>query len=180
MSICVRPRRPRGGGRAERGAWMRKSAGPKRKSAYQRLSFRFELLDGAAIAVTPCIDGTSLSDLAQAYEISRGYDDPAGGYGGLVPKYLDYGPLDEYFLARGESPGRQANGAQYLLGCQCGDVGCWPLMGRIIASKGAYEWRDFLNPCRDARDYKGLGPFRFEASAYVHAIGKLQESLAGR
>jgi hypothetical protein len=146
-------------------------------AAFHQLSFQLRLLSGGATAVTPCIDGTTLSDLATAYEIMRGYDDPAGGYGGLVPDYMLYGPMDDYFLGRGTSPCRQEDGTQYMLGCQCGEVGCWPLMGRIVVLPGAYEWRDFCNPCRKARDYRGFGPFRFKASAYVGAIARMAQEL---
>jgi hypothetical protein len=146
-------------------------------AAFHRLSFQLALLSGGATAITPCIDGTTLSDLASAYEIARGYDDPAGGYGGLVPDYMRYGPMDDYFLGRGTSPCRQEDGTQYMLGCQCGEVGCWPLIGQIVELPGAYEWRNFYNPCRTARDYRGLGPFRFGASAYVQAVSQMTKEL---
>jgi hypothetical protein len=147
-------------------------------AAFHQLSFQLAFLSGGATAVMPCIDGTTLSDLTSAYEIARGFDDPGGGYGGLVPDYMRYGPMNDYFLGRGTSPCRQEDGTQYMLGCQCGEVGCWPLMGRIVALPGEYEWRDFYNPCRKARDYRGLGPFRFEASAYVGAVAQMMKELA--
>jgi hypothetical protein len=146
--------------------------------AFHQLSFHIAVRNGGATTVTPCIDGAALSDLVTAYETQRGYDDPAGGYGGIVPEYMRYGPIDDYFLGRGLSPCRNEDGAQYLLGCQCGEVGCWPLMGRIVALAGVYEWRDLHNPCRDARDYSGLGPYRFEAAAYEQAARQLKKDLA--
>jgi hypothetical protein len=157
---------------------MPKDTDAEELKAYHRLSFQLVLLNGGATAITPCIDGTPLSDLAAAYEARRGYNDPAGGYGGIVPEYMNYGPMDDYFLGRGVSPCRQENGAQYLLGCQCGEVGCWPLMGRIVVLAGRYEWRDLHNPCRDARDYNGLGPFRFEASTYEKTARQLTKKFA--
>lgn len=146
-------------------------------TAIHQLSFHLTLLSGGATVVTPCIDGTALSDLAKAYEITRGYDDPAGGYGGLVPDYMRFGPLDDYFLGRGKSPCRQDDGTQYMLGCQCGEVGCWPLIGRVVELPDAYEWRDFYNPYREARDYQGFGPFRFEASGYAQAVAQMMKEL---
>jgi hypothetical protein len=145
---------------------------------FNHLSFQFPLLASGAKTVVPAIDGISLVDLVAAYETGRDYNDPAGGYGGIVPEYMRYGPIDDYFLGRRISPCRNEDGAQYLLGCQCGEVGCWPLMGRIVASAGVYEWRDLHNPCRDARDYSGLGPYRFEAAAYEQAARQLKKDLA--
>jgi hypothetical protein len=145
---------------------------------YHSLSFHLAELGSGAKAVTACIDGVALTELVAAFEQQNGYTDPAGGYGGLVPDYMNYGRLDDYFLGRDTSPCRQANGAQYLLGCECGEVGCWPFMCRIVAQPGAYEWRDFHNPCREARDYRGLGPFRFEAASYELAVGELMRDIA--
>jgi hypothetical protein len=145
---------------------------------FNHMAFHFPLLASGAKTVVPAIDGVSLVDLVAEYETQRGYVDPAGGYGGIVPEYMRYGPMDDYFLGRGVSACRQENGAQYLLGCQCGEAGCWPLMGRIVALADAYEWRDFHNPCREARDYSGLGPYRFEAAAYEQAACQLKKDLA--
>jgi hypothetical protein len=145
---------------------------------FNQLTFQLPLLATGTKTVVPAIDGISLVDLVAAYETQRGYDDPAGGYGGIVPEYMRYGPIDDYFLGRGISPCLNEDGTQYLLGCQCGEVGCWPLMGRIVALAGRYEWRDLHNPFRDARDYSGLGPFRFEAAAYEKTARQLKKDLA--
>lgn len=145
--------------------------------AFQTLSFQLTFLSGGAAVVNPCIDGTTLADLVTAYEAKRGFVDPAGGYGGLVPDFMHYGPMDAYFLGRGTSPCRQNDGMQYLLGCECGEVGCWPFMGRIDALANVYEWNQFCNPYREARDYLGFGPFRFEASGYVQSVSHMMKQL---
>jgi hypothetical protein len=130
------------------------------------LTFRFPRLESGALTVVAHIDGAALAALAAAYETARGDCDPAGGYGGLVPEYFNYGPLDRYFLG-GDGE------AQYLLGCQCGEVGCWPLMGRITALPDVYQWSGFHNPFRPQRDYSGLGPFRFARAHYKAAVAGL-------
>lgn len=64
---------------------------------------------------------------------------PAGGaYGGLVPAFYRYGPLDEHFLGK-ENPGLGPKTA--VLGCQCGDVGCWPLMARMTTTGNVVRLR---------------------------------------
>lgn len=144
-----------------------------------QLSFEVHTISSGATTIVPVIDGVTLIDLITAYEAARGYDDPLGGYCGIIPEYMQYGPIDDYFLARGASLCRQPDGAQYMLGCQCGEVGCWPLMATIRSTPSILEWSGFHNPCRDTRDYSGFGPFVFERLAYERAaqvIAPLQSS----
>jgi hypothetical protein len=140
---------------------------------FNLLYFEVSPLDDPTRQVVPVIDAVSLSDRVTAFETARGYTDPAGGYGGIVPIFMNYGPLDAYFLGRGIFPCRQDDGTQYLLGCQCGEVGCWPFMGRIVATEETYRWECFGNPCRSARDYGDFGPFLFERQAYEAAVARL-------
>jgi hypothetical protein len=135
-------------------------------------------LDNQPVRVVPFVDGVSLCDLVATFETAHGYDDPAGGYGGIIPEFTRYGPLDDYFLARRTSVCRQDDGAQYMLGCECGEVGCWPLMGRITALETAYRWDRFGNPFREARDYSDFGPFLFERSAYEIEVGRVVVAVA--
>jgi hypothetical protein len=137
------------------------------------VSFHDTSLEGQALRIIPFVDGVSLCDLVTAFETAKGYTDPAGGYGGIVPEFMRYGPLDDYFLARGDSLCRQDNGTQYMLGCECGEVGCWPLMGRVTALETAYRWDQFGNPFRETRDYSDFGQFLFERSAYEIEVGRL-------
>ncbi len=144
-----------------------------------RLTFNISSATGSAARLVPVIDGVSLSERVATFEAARGYDDPTGGYGGIVPEYMNYGPIDDYFLARGISACRQDDGAQYLLGCQCGEVGCWPLMGRITSQGDVYVWSGFFNPCRPQRDYSSFGPFLYERCAYTAAVADMAIGLAG-
>lgn len=145
---------------------------------FNTISFQCMRSDNQALRVVPFVDGVSLCDLVAAFETAKAYDDSAGRYGGIVPEYMRYGPLDDYFLARGISVCRQDNGAQYMLGCTCGEVGCWPLMGRITALETAYRWDQFGNPYRDARDYSDFGPFLFERSVYEAEVARLASNVA--
>src|SRR5262245_42822457 len=107
--------------------------------------------DGATV-ITPRVDGVMLTTLAEQFERSHGLNDPAGGYGGLIPEFLRYGPLDRYFLGKSEilasTPGRI-----FVLGCQCGEVGCWPLTCLVNTRDSEITWQSFEQPHRPARDY---------------------------
>ena len=48
-------------------------------------------------AIIPILNGVPLTDMILLFERENGYA-PAGGYGGLIPDYFKYGPLDRYFL----------------------------------------------------------------------------------
>ena len=61
-------------------------------------------------------------------------------------------------------------GHAWLLGCDCGEVGCWPLEARISLTDETVMWSDFSQPHRDAWNYTDFGPFRFARDQYEAAI----------
>lgn len=138
------------------------------------LSFEVAESDDGIVTVTPCVDGKSLSATVTAFEHAQGYQDPAGGYGGLVPAFYRYGPLGPYFLGRAEN---RATGAEprriYLLGCECGEVGCWPLTATVDVDDDTVRWVDLRQPYRPNRSYEAFGPFVFEREAYEQALADL-------
>ncbi len=137
------------------------------------LSFKVEPLnppDQMALAAVPVIDGRLLTDLVEEFEMEHGFH-PAGGYGGLVFEFFNFGPPQEHFRKPQDV---------YVLGCQCGEVGCWPLTCRVEANGDTMTWANFLQPHRPERDYSNFGPFKFDATQYLSAVSSLQESLAGR
>lgn len=136
------------------------------------LSFIVEPLnppDEMALAAEPVIDGRRLSDLVKDFEISRGFQ-PAGGYGGLVFEFFNSGPLKEYFCSKE---------AIAVLGCDCGEVGCWPLECEIRVEVGAITWDKFSQPHRPDRDYSTFGPFTFDFDQYSDAISALHQNVSG-
>ena len=120
----------------------------------------------------PKVDGTDFAELVEGFELASKHE-PAGGYGGIIPEIYNYGNLRDYWL--GVFPDgscRSDNGGQYILGCECGEVGCWPLIGSIEVQGDEVIWSCFSQPFRPNRDYTGLGPFRFLLTAYTQAIDK--------
>jgi hypothetical protein len=142
------------------------------------LSFAIEPLKyhPEELSLAPVLDGTALADLALSFEKERGFE-PAGGYGGLVPGWFSYGSLECYFL--GESEDEFFAKGCYLLGCgDCGEVGCWPLRGRIHRKDDIIIWDSFGQPHRPLRDYSDFGPFLFDLEAYraavLHAVARFK------
>jgi hypothetical protein len=129
-----------------------------------------------ALVATPAIDGRVLSDLVEEFETRQGFD-PAGGYGGLVFDFFPYGPLGKYF--HGQSDDSESGRGIYVLGCACGEVGCWPLKCRVTADDKIVTWHTISQPHRPARDYSAFGPFLFEAAQYANAVATLQARISG-
>jgi hypothetical protein len=126
--------------------------------------------------ITPRVDGVLLTTLAEEFEQTHGLTDPAGGYGGLIPEFFRYGPLDRYFLGKSETPYfASAPRRIIVLGCECGEVGCWPLMCLVSTSDSEITWQGFEQPYRPARDYSSFGPFVFEREQYEDALRNLPE-----
>ncbi len=139
------------------------------------VAFRVTSEPGWPTDVEPFVDGVALSGLAATYEREHSYE-PAGGYGGLVPDHFNFGDLSRYLIGdhQHQSPRR---GHLWLLGCQCGEVGCWPLEATITATSEAVTWTAFRQPHRPERTYEGLGPFTFERGQYDAAIAEALEAL---
>jgi hypothetical protein len=142
-----------------------------------KLSFKVDDFDGQGKGFEPLIDGMPLSDLVESYEVSQGYNDPAGGYGRIVQEYARLGPLDVYYQGHRDAKMADLPEFHYFLGCDCTVLDCWPLIGRISLSEVGYEWSGFSNPHRPKRNYSELGSFRFEHKAYEAVIAELESQF---
>jgi hypothetical protein len=138
-----------------------------------RIRFDVEPISGGVHCVTPVVDDVSLVTLVGAYETARGWS-PAGSYGGLIPEYLRYGPMDAHFLGCSHVPNQ---GRAYLLSCECGEVGCWPLTALIEPREETVRWSHLAQPYRPAWDYAGFGPFLFDRAQYDEALRALMAVL---
>jgi hypothetical protein len=131
--------------------------------------------DLRTLEVVPAIDDVLLTDLVDTYEIGHAMHPAGHAYGGLVPARYRFGAMDRHY--RGGST--EAFGpAVPVLGCECGEWGCWPLLARISVCDGAVAWDGFAQPHRPVRDYSGLGPFRFTRDQYEDALADLSLALA--
>lgn len=122
-----------------------------------------------ASTVTPLVDGASLADLIEQFESAKTME-PAGGYAGIVPWYFNFGPLTAYFLGESTVDYWRDLGKVALLGCECGEVGCWPLFARVTVADSEVAWSEFEQPHRPARDYSEFGPFEFDLGEYRAAL----------
>lgn len=139
-------------------------------------AIRFDLRERAdgGIEIVPVVDGVPLTALIDAFELGAAMHPAGDAYGGLVAASYRFGPLHALFHGRatdvvGEKPP--------LLGCECGEWGCWPLLARVTVTAGEVRWDAFEQPFRPDRDYRAFGPFRFDPGAYDGALRNLDALL---
>ena len=139
------------------------------------IEFRAVHTPNRPTAVMPVVDGVTLCDLVGAYERERGYE-PSGAYGGLVPAFFDYGRLTEYLRgdARQQCP---EPGSVWLLACDCGEVGCWPLEADVAVTPETVTWSGFRQPYRLEWSYAAFGPFVFDGHEYDAATAHVTELI---
>lgn len=121
------------------------------------------------------IDGVDLRDHIYPIELpfaqNEGHSEFAGSYEGLPASQIL--PPSRHLLGEPRPPGAIATA---LLGCECGEWGCWPLLADVHAGPDEVVWSDFRQPHREAPDrqwtYDGLGPFRFGRPGYEAALNQ--------
>ncbi|WP_410657542.1 hypothetical protein [Amycolatopsis sp. lyj-112] len=138
------------------------------------IRFDRQVREPGPLVVIPRIDGVLLTELVDAYEIDADMQPAGDAYGGLIPQYFRFGPLDEHFLGRSaDSVGPKTP----VLGCACGEWGCWPLLARITVTDDLVQWDGFEQPHRATRDYTGFGPFQFDRRHYETALRDLKAEI---
>jgi hypothetical protein len=118
--------------------------------------------------ITPIVDGVSLIELVSTFENNNHYD-CAGTYGPIIPSFFKFGDLNLYYIGQ-ETKQWPGAGKLWLLGCDCGEVGCWPLEATVKVGEQTITWSDFRQPYREKRSYDGFGPFVFDRENYQRAV----------
>ncbi len=131
--------------------------------------------DLGVLEVVPRIDGVPLTELIDRFEADAGMQPAGDAYGGLIPQFYRFGPMEDHFHGRStNSMGPKTP----LLGCECGEWGCWPLMAHITVTTGLVIWDSFEQPHRTTRDYSGFGPFQFDRYQYDEALRDLSTAIS--
>lgn len=130
--------------------------------------------NGSVLVIVPRIDGAPLTELIDGFETDAGMTPAGNVYGGLIPQFYRFGPMEDHF--RGLSTDAMGPGTP-LLGCECGEWGCRPLMARITVTADLVVWDSFEQPHRKTRDYTAFGPFRFERHQYDAELHMLSAAI---
>ncbi|MEY9969579.1 hypothetical protein ABIA33_007668 [Streptacidiphilus sp. MAP12-16] len=139
------------------------------------IRFEYRQKDGRGVfEVVPSVDGTALTELIDRFETNAGMQPAGDAYGGLIPEFFRFGPMQDHFLGQSTD----AMGPKTpLLGCECGEWGCWPLMARITVTADVVTWDCFEQPHRKTRVYAAFGPFQFDRHQYEDALHTLSTEI---
>lgn len=130
--------------------------------------------EGTVDAVEIFINDRNLVEIVREVELhfcaQEGRPHRAGKYVGLSP--------EEIFLPSPRLLGEPTTFYDYdsskgkiaVLGCGCGDVGCWPFWVKIKVREDVVIWDGFEQPHRPAWRYDGLRPFVFDRRQYFSAL----------
>ena len=122
------------------------------------------------------VNGTDLVELVRQAELPSAQADEeaelAGTYLGLVPGYIRMDLAGQFLGGSGTWLYSEGEGKTALLSCNCGEVGCSPLLARVTVDEDTVTWDEFEQPTRPDWDYEGFG-FTFERSQYEQALFEL-------
>lgn len=124
---------------------------------------------GTLPAIVPYLSGVPLAELLRGVELPaarrRGHASLAGDYAGLTGDAVRW-PGRHYLGEPHESlSGRDS----VLLGCTCGDTGCWPFSAVVHLGEDTVVWTDYAHGFLDA-DYCELREFTFDRAQYEDAV----------
>jgi hypothetical protein len=66
------------------------------------------------------------------------------------------------------------DGDTVLMGCTCGEWGCWPLTAQVEVNVATVRWSQSRNGHRDSWDLAALGSFEFERGQYLDALAVIR------
>jgi hypothetical protein len=119
------------------------------------------------------VNGERLESLARVVEMpfaeADGHPNLAGDYAPLT--LFDIRSDVNHFLTKPVATWFE-DGDAVLMGCPCGEWGCWPLTVKIEVNEATIVWSEFRNGHRDW-DLSGLGPFTFDRVDYEVALHAL-------
>jgi hypothetical protein len=134
------------------------------------------------VEVRLLVDDRDLAELVREVELpharAEGAPRIAGAYAGLAPSQLRGGLRRHFLVGEGSDLACGPREKTVLLGCDCGEPGCWPLMARVSVEEDAVVWSEFEQPQRrDAWSYAGFGPLRFARAQYEAALAESERAL---
>ena len=125
---------------------------------------------GGDVYVRIRIDGWDLIERLREIElptaIAQNRESIAGDYQGLPPEAWQELPTV------GDPTGPRA-----VLGCTCGEAGCWPMLVRITHEPDVVVWSDFDGSIGPVEVYASLGPYTFPRHEYDAAVARVLARL---
>ena len=141
------------------------------------VTFRPRPADYPSEVIDIAVNGRDLADIVGEVETpfarAEGAPQIAGSYLGLAREQLDGSP-SKHFLGSAQSHlSCGPSETTVLLGCDCGEPGCWPLMARVEATADHVTWSHFEQPYRSTSwRYDDLR-FIFDRRQYEAALAEI-------
>lgn len=129
-----------------RGRWPLANASRSLVDVPAELSFAIGSRDVGTVVteIVPVIDGVALTDRVHRFERETGMESREVSYGGLIPACFRFGPAEVHYRAAAGAFVEEAKIP--VLGCVCGEWGCWPLLRRVVVDPGTVTWSDSNSP----------------------------------
>ena len=127
-------------------------------------------IGGVHPMIVPHLSGVPLQELVRKVELPaarrEGNADLAGSYAGLRTEAVRW--PSRHYLGQ---PVLSVfdDGDTVLLGCGCGDWGCWPFTAIITIEHDVVTWSGYRTGHRDW-DYRELRDFTFDRGQYERAV----------
>jgi hypothetical protein len=112
-----------------------------------------------------------VGELERTSAAAEGNAGPAGAYHYLSRYHFPAG----LFEGCPDDPDLRYEGRVALMGCDCGEVGCWPFLASITHETGGVRWSGFRQPFRPGWDYDALGSLRFDGADYNAEVARAQD-----
>ena len=124
------------------------------------------------------IDGKHLAEIMKEYEmpmaVKEGNPSLAGDYSAID---VASSSLKQYYFGKDKADWGDEKNKTAILGCSCGNLGCWPLLCKINKQGTKVVWSDFEQPHRDEDwDYKTFESFVFDKQQYLNAIDAIDNA----
>lgn len=173
ISTCLDANESNPGSRTEKTKIpLSKPAPPSRPRTYDGDMNRVDFIlapEGGCLRIE--VDGVPLEEHARRAELRSAKADRqehlAGAYAGLTRIDAVRWP-SRHFLGSPALPG--IDNGTVLLGCDCGDWGCWPLTAQVDLTPTTVTWHHFRNEHRPTWNHTTLGPFKFNRPQYEASL----------
>ncbi|MDR0443217.1 MAG: hypothetical protein LBH44_07425 [Treponema sp.] len=137
-------------------------------------------LEQNGLIINIYINGKKLSDILKEYE--KQFDEKiAGKYDGIPLSY--FGDIIKHFTGKIDKDMLNYNGKTQLLGCACGEAGCWPFLSKIKTNNNILTWNEYEQPHRKINssggywDYSNLQSFTFNKIDYENNLLRAVETI---
>ena len=132
------------------------------------------------LVVNVYVNNKNLKDILKEYE-NQFDKESAGKYEGIRLLYFD--DVIKHFTGNIKESILNFSGKSQLLGCPCGEPGCWPFFANIKIDKNKIIWNGFEQPHRKINspggywDYCNLKAFEFDKNDYESKLLKLSNNI---